>query len=383
MAASTAGELTLETIASEASFAPLEAEWDALVRSRPRPSPFLLHRWLREWWRHYGEDGELAVHVARRDGRLVGALPLCVRPKYHLRVLSFVGGDDSTLADLLLADGEPPETAAALAERGAASAQDFADLSGLPTDSRLVSELGGSELTLIQRSEAPVLDLPADWDEVFRSKLSSKKRNHYRRRRRQLSELGSLEVAVARTPEELEQALDDAYALHDLRWQGRPDGSGFATPTGRRFHHATARALAPLDVPRIVTLKIDGRAVAFHYYLALEGRMYVYRIAFDPSVGRLSPGAVNTLDAIEVAAAEGATRVEFLGGAERYKLELADRFEPLYEAFGLARTVKGKVAVAGRMSGIRVRKQLKRSSTLRRIYFEGLAPARRFLARMH
>jgi CelD/BcsL family acetyltransferase involved in cellulose biosynthesis len=382
VAAITAGELTFETIASEASFAPLEAEWDALVRSRPRPSPFLLHRWLREWWRHYGGGCELAVHVARRDGRLVGALPLCVRPKYHLRVLSFVGGDESTLADLLLADDEPPETASALAERGAASAHDFADLSGLPTDSRLVSELGGSELTLIQRSEAPVLDLNGGWDEVLQSKLSAKKRNHYRRRRRQLSELGPVEVVVARTAEELGQALEDAFELHDLRWQGRPDGSGFATPEGRRFHHATARVLAPLDVPRIVTLKIDGRPVAFHYYLALEGRMYVYRIAFDPSVGRLSPGAVNTLDAIEVAAAEGATRVEFLGGAERYKLELADRLEPLYEAFGLARTVKGKVAVAGRMGGIRARKLLKRSPMLRRIYFEGLAPARRFLARV-
>jgi CelD/BcsL family acetyltransferase involved in cellulose biosynthesis len=382
VAAITAGELTLETITSEASFAALEAEWDALVRSRPRPSPFLLHRWLREWWRHYGDGCELAVHVARRDGRLVGALPLCVRPRYHLRVLSFVGGDESTLADLLVADDEGPETAAALAERGAASAQDFADFSGLPADSRLVAELEPADLTLIERSEAPVLDLSLGWDEIYRSKFSAKKRNHYRRRRRQLAEAGHVEVAVARTPEELEQALEDAFVLHDLRWQGRPDGSGFATPEGRRFHRATIQALAPLDVPRIVTLKIDGRPIAFHYYLALERRMYVYRIAFDPSFGRLSPGGVNTLDAIEVAAAEGATKVEFLGGAERYKLELADRLEPLYEAFGLARTLKGKVAVAGRMSGIRVRKQLKRSHTLRRLYFEGLAPARRFLARV-
>ncbi|HEV3478321.1 MAG TPA: GNAT family N-acetyltransferase [Gaiellaceae bacterium] len=382
MAAITAGELTFETIASESSFAPLEAEWDALVRSRARPSPFLLHRWLRQWWRQYGEGGELAVHVARRDGRLVGALPLCVRPKYHLRVLSFVGGDEATLADLVVADDEPPDTAAALAGRAAASAHDFADLAGLPADSRLVSQLTPSELTLIERSEAPVLDLTAGWDEVYQSKLSAKKRNHYRRRRRQLSELGRVDVDVARTAEELEQALEDAFALHVLRWQGRPDGSGFATSAGRRFHRATARALAPLDVPRIVTLKIDGRAVAFHYYLALEGRMYVYRIAFDPSFGRLSPGAVNTLDAIEIAAAEGATKVEFLGGAERYKLELADHLEPLYEGFGLARTLRGRVAVAGRMSGIRARKLLKRSSTLRRIYFEGLAPARRFLARV-
>jgi CelD/BcsL family acetyltransferase involved in cellulose biosynthesis len=110
--------------------------------------------------------------------------------------------------------------------------------------------------------------------------------------------------------------------------------------------------------------------------------MYVHRIAFDPAFGRFSPGVINTLDAIETAAAEGVTRVEFLGGAERYKVELADRLEPLYEGFGLAASLKGKAAVAARLGGIRVRKQLKRSPALRRFYFEGLAPARRLLGRL-
>jgi CelD/BcsL family acetyltransferase involved in cellulose biosynthesis len=375
-------ELTVETVSTDTSFATLEEEWDSLVRSRARPSPFMLHRWLVEWWRHYGDGGDLTVHVARRGDRLVGALPLCVRPRRRLRVLSFLGGDDSTLADLLLADDEGSEVATALAARIGSSEHDFADFSGLPGGSRLVAALDSSQLRLIERSEAPVLDLSAGWDEVYRSKLSSKKRNHYSRRRRQLADAGRVEVDVAGTHAELERALEDAFTLHELRWQGRPDGSGFATPTGRSFHHATVKALAELDVPRIVTLKIDGRPVAFHYYLSLEGRMYVNRIAFDPSFARLSPGTINTLDAIEAAAAEGVTKVEFLGGAERYKLELADHLEPLYEGFGLARTRRGQAAVAGRLGGIRVRKQLKRSPALRRFYFEGLAPARRFLARM-
>ena len=375
--------LTLETISSESAFAALgEDEWDSLVRARPRPSPFLLHGWLLEWWRHYGEGGELAVHVAYREGRLVGALPLCVRPRYGLRVLSFVGGDDSSLADVLVADTERPEIASALVERGTSSGQDFAEFAGLSTSSRLVATLGPSRLSLVERSEAPVLDLTPGWQDVYASKLSSKKRNHYRRRRRQLAEVGRVDVDVARTEPELEQALEDAFTLHELRWEGRPDGSGFATPAGRRFQHAAVRALAPLGVPRIVTLKIDGRPVAFHYYLVLDGRMYVYRIAFDPSFGRLSPGVINTLDAIETAAAEGATRVEFLGGAERYKVELADRLEPLCQGLGLASTLRGRAAVAARVGGIRVRMQLKRSPTLRRFYFEGLAPARRMLGRL-
>jgi CelD/BcsL family acetyltransferase involved in cellulose biosynthesis len=372
--------LKLGTISNETAFAGLGDEWDDLVRSRPRPSPFLLHAWLLEWWRHYGDEGELAVHVGYRNGRLVAALPLCLSRHHGLRVLSFIGGD-TALADLLLADGEGPQVAAALAERAASSGQDFADLAGLPAGSRLVAALDPSALNLIERSEAPVLDLSPGWDEIYRSRLTSRRRNHHRRRRRQLAEVGRVDVEVARTLVELEGALEDAFELHRLRWDGRPDGSGFASPLGQRFHRAAIQALAAADVPRIVTLKVDGRPVAFHYYFALEGRMYVHRIAFDPAYARFSPGLVNTLDAIEQAAAEGLTKVEFLGGAERYKIELADHLEPLYEGFGLAGSVRGKAAVATRVGVIRMRKQLKRSRTLRHFYFEGLAPARRALRR--
>jgi hypothetical protein len=54
---------------------------------------------------------------------------------------------------------------------------------------------------------------------------------------------------------------------------------------------------------------------------------------------------VNTLDAIAAAGEEGLTRVESLGGDERYKLELADGFAPLCHGFGVApvrRLVSGR-----------------------------------------
>jgi CelD/BcsL family acetyltransferase involved in cellulose biosynthesis len=371
--------LELETIARAEDFERLRPEWDTLVRAMPRPSPFLLHAWLSTWWRHYGEDAELAVHVARRDGRLVAALPLLVRLRLGLRTARFLGGRQSTLADLLLARGEDPSVGAALAARLPAAA-DLVDLYGLPTRSRVAEALGRS-LEVVERVEAPVLDLTPGWESVYQAKTSSKKRNLHRRRRRQLAELGRLDVVVARDLDELAPALEEAFRLHVLRWEGRPDGSGFATPVGRRFHREAIRALADLDVPRIVLLTIDGRAVAFHYYLAFEGRMYVHRLAFDPDLARFSPGLVNTLDTIEAAAAEGLTRVEFLGGAERYKIELADGFEPLCHGLGLARNARARAVVSARLGMIRLRLRLKRSPSVHRLYMTGIAPARRLLSR--
>ncbi|MDQ2982472.1 MAG: GNAT family N-acetyltransferase [Actinomycetota bacterium] len=374
-----AGAVVFETIATQEGLDALAGEWDDLVRAMPRPSPFLLHGWVSQWWRHCGNGAELAIYVARRDGQLVGALPLFTWRTAGLRVTEFVGGQLSALADVLLLDPADEATTRMLCERTAETGGDLVDLFGLPGNSRLAHALGDERLRLIERVEAPVLELEGGWDAVYREKTDSKKRNLHKRRRRQLAELGRLEVTTARTLEELEPALEDAFALHELRWAGRPDGSGFATESGRRFHQDALRELAKIDAPRIVTLKLDGRPIAFHYFFAFANRMYVHRLAFDPELSRYSPGLVNTLDALQAAADEGLERVEYLGGAERYKLELSDRLEPLYQGLGLAGSLKGRAVLAARLGKIRARRRLRSSHTLHRLYLNGLTPLRRRL----
>jgi CelD/BcsL family acetyltransferase involved in cellulose biosynthesis len=375
MAVASRSATSIERISTGEAFESLADEWDDLVRAMPRPSPFLLHGWLAEWWRHYGQGAELAVAVARRDGRVVGALPLVVRRRAGLRVASFMGDRLAVLPDLLLCEDADPSVASRLTQWIAGGGCDVADFHGLPAGSRIAAVLG-PRLGVTERIEAPVLDLAEGWDAVYRAKTTSKKRNLHRRRRRQLGELGELTVSVARDPDELEPALEEAFRLHALRWEGRPDGSGFTTPTGMRFHRAALRRLAAIDVPRITTLRVDGRPIAFHYWFALAGCMYVHRLAFDPAVARWSPGLVNTLDAIESAAGEGMTRVEFLGGGERYKVELADGFAPLYQGFGVASGIRGRAYAAAHITAIRTRLALKRSPRLHRLYFDDLAPAR-------
>ncbi len=371
----------VETMSSAPAFEELVEQWDDLVREMPRPSPFLLHAWLSEWWRHYGDAGTPAVHLVRRDGRLLGALPLIVSSRRGVRVARFMGGRQSVLADMLLASDADDTVAGLLAARLATSDHHLVDLYGIPLGSRIVDALGPSRLEVIVRIEAPVLDLLPGWASVYEQKTSAKTRSLHRRRRRQLAALGRLEVSVARTPAELTAALEEAFHLHALRWTGRPDGSGFVTPAGMQFHRAVIHRLAELNVPRIVTLRLDGRAIAFHYFFAFEGCMYVHRLAFDPALSRYSPGLVNTLDTIQIASEEGLTRVEFLGGAERYKRELADRFEPLYQALGLASGVRGRTLLEAELGLIRLRMRLKRSQRLRRLYFDQLAPVRLLAAR--
>ena len=180
MNAGTTNGLEIKTVTTESEFA-LSPGWDDLVVASPRPSPFMLHDWLLEWWRHYGRDADLAVSVARRDGRLVAALPLFVRHARGVRVAEFIGGNHSELADLLLLDAADDEAAQAVMDRASAGAYDFADLYGLRSGSRL-GELLGSRLELIERSDAPVLDLSKGWDAGACGESLLKRRYAYRRK---------------------------------------------------------------------------------------------------------------------------------------------------------------------------------------------------------
>jgi CelD/BcsL family acetyltransferase involved in cellulose biosynthesis len=361
--------LRIETVSSESDFERLAGSWDELVRAMPRPSPFLLHAWLLEWWRHYGREGDLAVHVAYRGTRLVGALPLCIRRRLGLRVSEFVGGSWALLADVLVAPGEDASAVDALVDHASSSGHDFANLFGLPGSSRFVAALPPEALRLVERLEAPVLDLSAGWDIVYSAKLSSKARSERRRRTRQLQELGAVESSVSRTREELQPALEDAFRVHGLRWHGRRDPSGFATPTGMRFHRAALLRLADMDVARLVTIRLDGRAIAFALYLQLSGAAYGLTMAFDPAYARFGLGSEAKLQSLEASAAEGITRVELLGAAAEHKQRFTDRFEPIYQGIGLARTLRGRVAGEALVNGIRARRRIKRSRTAQKLYY--------------
>jgi len=368
-------DLVVATVESPEGLEALAPEWDTLVRAMARPSPFLLHGWLAEWWRNYGNSGErLTVVTVRRQGHLVGAAPLFIRRERSIRTARFLGAHESALADLLIAEDEPALTAQRLREGIRSQSFDYADLFGLPQ----ASQLGQFDaLQMIERVEAPVLRMPNGWEDAYRAKTGSKKRNLHRRRLRQLGELGTVEFAVGRTRDELEPLLEEAFELHNLRWQGRPDGSTFGTEAGRDFHRAALRRLADDDVLRIVLMRVGGRPAAFHYFFELAGTMVVHRLAFDPALARYSPGLVATLETLRVASEDGMTRVEFLGGNERYKLELADEEQPLFQAIGLAQNPWGALAARQRLASLWLRRKLKRSERLHRLYLGGLGSLRR------
>jgi CelD/BcsL family acetyltransferase involved in cellulose biosynthesis len=368
--------LSVRALTDVSALGQIDTAWDTLVEGMPRPSPYLFSAWVIAWLAEQAFASEPYVLVAERAGELVGFAPFVTRRAGRTRVAMFAGAHESALADIVLAPGEPPETARMLLGALPGSGMDALDVFGLPGNS-VLAEAGGSRLRVIERVESPVTEMPEGWDEAYKRHTSSNRRNQDRRRERQLEELGTLETSLATTSEAVLRDLPDAFALHHMRWQGRPDGSTFGLAAGQRFQRVALPQLADEGRFAMLTLRLDGRPIAFHCWFVAGTSIYLHRNAFDATLSRYGPGLVALRRSLAAASERGARRVEYLGGAEQFKRDLADRFEPLYQGFGLARGAAGHAYVARAQLAIAVRKRLKRSRRLHRLYLSGALRPRR------
>jgi CelD/BcsL family acetyltransferase involved in cellulose biosynthesis len=362
--------LSVRALTDVSALGQIDTAWDTLVESMPRPSPYLFSAWVIAWLAERAFASEPYVLVAERGGELVGFAPFVLRRAGRTRVAMFAGAHESALADIVLAPGEPPETARMLLGALPGSGMDALDVFGLPGNS-VLAEAAGSRLRVIERVESPVTEMPEGWDEAYKRHTSSNRRNQDRRRERQLEELGTLETSLATTSEAVLGDLPDAFALHHMRWQGRPDGSTFGLAAGQRFQRVALPQLADEGRFAMLTLRLDGRPIAFHCWFVAGTSIYLHRNAFDATLSRYGPGLVALRRSLAAASERGARRVEYLGGAEQFKRDLADRFEPLHQGFGLARGPAGRAYVARAQLAIALRKRLKRSERLHRLYLSG------------
>ena len=373
-----AAPASLRTLTSSEQLAQLDsAAWDRLVSAAGRPSPYLLSTWVRSWLAEPSFECEQCVVVAEREGTLVGAAPFIVRKAGPARIASFVGVHESALGDILLAEGEQSATSRSLLAGVVAAAKPHAfDVFGLPSDSHLAAAVGG-RMSMVERVESPITEMPEGWEAAYARRASARRRSNDRRRDRQLGELGTVDYSFAMDGDAVLKDLPAAFELHRLRWEGRPDGSSFGTPGGQRFQREVLPRLADENHFSMLTVRIDGRPAAFQAWFQIGTCVYLYRNGYAEEVGRFGPGLIALRRAMAAASENGARRMEYLGGNERYKQELSDRLDPLYQGFGLARGPLGHAYVARARLSVAIRRRLKRSDRLHQLYTSGALRVRR------
>jgi CelD/BcsL family acetyltransferase involved in cellulose biosynthesis len=131
---------------------------------------------------------------------------------------------------------------------------------------------------------------------LLRDALGAKKLKELRRQRNRLADLGPVEFAIARAPEEITPALETFLSLESRGWKGAR-GTALAQHDGDRcFIRDAVMALAVQGRAEIATLSHGGIPVACGLVLRHLRRAYFFKIAIDEAQARTSPGVQLTLD---------------------------------------------------------------------------------------
>jgi len=311
-------------------------DWNELAEETA--NIFATPEWASTWWRHFGAGRRLlATECRSREGRLVAVLPLYLWRGRPLRVVRLVGhhaGDQ--LGPVCLARDRrvvAEALAAALADCDAdifigeqmASGEGWGGLLGAKT---------------LVREGSPILSLAEpDWD-AFLAACSRNLRSQVRTRERKLMRTHEGRYRMTASRSELEADLDTLFALHRLRWQGKPTSFMAA----ESFHREFAALALERGWLRLWFLEIEGLPRAAWYGFRFGGVESFYQSGRDRSWDAYSTGFLVLVHSIREALADGMSEYRFLRGDEEYKYRFASSDHRL-ETIGLTRGLASRAAL--------------------------------------
>ncbi len=126
--------------------------------------------------------------------------------------------------------------------------------------------------------------------------ISKHKRRTLRWQRRRLADSGVVSFDSAREPATIAKALGDYLALEAGGWKGRAGTAVRADDALRKFVEGAVTELAGQGKAQVVRLRVGDRAVAAGIVLRSGDTAWFWKIAYDESFARLSPGVQLVLD---------------------------------------------------------------------------------------
>jgi CelD/BcsL family acetyltransferase involved in cellulose biosynthesis len=349
----------IEEIRDRAAFIALEQEWNALV-AETDDQVFFRHEFFRVWLDNFAPEGKLRLLLLRGPGgRLEAALPL-----YELRVpwyglpvrqLCSTANLHSCRFDLLARD--PVAASDALvawlaADRG----WDVLRLTDVPEGGKAFELLAaarryGLPTGVWESLRSPYIPLPRDPAEVDQ-RLDGKFKANLRRRRRKLEAKGAISLERIERGGNLEAALEEGLALERSGWKGEA-GTAIAQdgPT-RGFYSELARTAAGMGALALHFLRLDGRAVGFHYALQYGGRYLLLKPAYDESLRECSPGQLMMEEVLRACIERGLPEFDFLGPDMVWKRDWTDRVRPHFYLYIFRRSLLGRVLAGAKFRWI-------------------------------
>jgi len=285
------------------------AEWDRLAADAAEPNAFF-HRLYALAAHEHAWDGRLdgQALTARSGDRLTGLIPVSSALKaLKLPVPALVALQPySPLGVPLLDAADPVAAVRGLIVSARASGQFAVALPSMTLDglayAALKAALEERRLAprILRQHQRAALDCadkrPEAAEEYLRGGMGSKKLKDLRRLSHRLDEMGTVEFVESRTPEALHGALERFLTLEAAGWKGER-GTGLAQSAGdRRFIETAALAEAAHDRFWALELQLDGCAIASGLMMRSGRRAFFFKIAYDETLSKVSPGVQLTVE---------------------------------------------------------------------------------------
>lgn len=259
-------------------------------------------------------------------GAASALIPLCRNRGYFAR-WRIVGSAEVFEPGDALCDG--PDSARALAGALARDARPLR-LDRIPATSPLIRGLktamrGRGWVSVRPAVPCPTITLDAGWKDA-ESRFNAGRRSDFRRARRKAEEFGpaTLEM-LSPGAHEFDALFDEAMAVELRSWK-KEAGTAIASDRGKEgFFREFFRAACRKGTFRLAFMRIGGRAVAMQMAVADARRYCLFKIGYDESYGKCSPGNLLMLYTLGYAAAQELGAYEMLGSIEPWIAQLWTR----------------------------------------------------------
>ena len=280
------------------------AEWQALAAAAAEPNPFFDPAYCLPAFALAAGGGGASALVARREGKLVGLVPVVSALRaFRLPLPVLVASQPyAPLTTPLLSAEDPVGAAEGLLDAARASGARVLALPVMPLDGVAGKALAealsrrGVRPIHIEIHERAALDATQDAETYLRAGLSAKKLKELRRQRNRLDDEGAVAFTLAETPEDIAAALERFLVLEASGWKGL-NGTGLGQNQGdAAFIRAAARDLGRRGAFKVLELTLAGRTIAAGLVLNQGGTAFFFKIAYDETLSRFSPGVQLTLE---------------------------------------------------------------------------------------
>lgn len=328
------------------NMARLETDWKEL-EARATYSFYLSWLWIGTWLRHLPARAQPHVLVARTPSKIVGLAIICRRRAWgfgrHARARWLLNetGDgrfdrlfieyNNILAERSLANATRAACLEALAHHLRYS--DQLVLSGIDTDLEMAACRTAGRAGFITEVKAEDTARWIDFAKVrqkggnYRATLGRNTRQAISRAMRLYAERGPLEFRTLETTSEALVALDLLAELHQARWGQK---GSFANPSFRLFHEDLIARGVPTGTVRISRTLAGDQTIGVLYNFVHDGHVLNYQSGFlFERDGRLKPGLISHVLAVEDSIGRGECGYDFLAGSAGHKSHLANAEHPL------------------------------------------------------